>query len=291
MNSKSVSIVIPTFSARALLEKNLPSVEKLLRANDELVIVDDASSDDSVTWLIDRYRLEPTGTSTETNNFSGKTSRGIPVKVLVNLTNVRFGQTANRGIQAASKEIVFLLNNDVQPEVDVFIHALPHFSDTAMFAVGCHELEGSQPVISGGKKKLWFAQGLFQHSRAEEFSSGPTDWVSGGSSFFDRAKWLQLGGFDQAFYPAYWEDVDISYRATKKGWKLWFEAKAMVHHNHESTNQTVFGQLKIEDMSWKNGQTFLWKHAHGAQILAALAWWPVWQWRHYQARQKLLKRV
>lgn len=260
MTTQSVSAVIPTYNGRHLLEKNLPAVLRCLRTGDELVIVDDASTDDTVAWLA--KEIEP------------KTQeKKISFKVIHNDKNLRFGASVNKGVATASHDFIFLLNNDVSPHEDVLDYLLPHFEDSTVFAVGCLETEGTK---QGGKNKLWFDKGLFIHSRVGEFATGPTAWASGGSALYDKKKWLELGGFDKAYYPAYWEDIDLSFRARKKGWKVLFESKAKVNHNHESTNTDVFGQQKIENMSWQNAHRFVWRNGTIWQKIANLLWRPYW---------------
>jgi len=115
---------------------------------------------------------------------------------------------------------------------------------------------------------------MFIHSRASKLDSGETAWASGGSALFDLEKWKELGGFDIAFYPAYWEDIDLSMRARKKGWNILFCENAVVDHRHETTNASVFGQKKIDIMSWKNAYLFAWRHMTATQWLQHLIWLP-----------------
>jgi len=247
---KNVSVVIPTYNGKKLLEKHLPAVFLCMRKGDELIIIDDASSDGTADWLEKKYQN---------------------IKILSNKENLRFAATANRGVKLAKYNLVFLVNNDVTPHKDCLKYLIPHFEDKKVFAVGCLEIEKNE---LGGKNKLEFKRGLFVHFRATEFSSGETAWVSGGSGMFDRNKWLKLGGFNLDYYPAYWEDVDLSFRARKKSWKILFEAKAQVDHRHEITNKSVFGQEKIEVMSIKNSLVFLWKNASLTQKFLHLFWLP-----------------
>lgn len=261
----SVSVVIPNYNGQHLLAKNLPAVFAALTAGDEVVIIDDASTDDSWRWL---------------NKVHA--SNGTSLSLLKNDRNLRFAATCNRGVTAATHDLIFLLNSDVSPHADVLTYLVPHFDDTSVFAVGCLEQEQKNGQrVQGGKNKLWFERGMFVHSRADNFNSGLTAWVSGGSGMFHKPKWVQLGGFDEAYAPAYWEDVDLSFRARAYGWKILFESKAIVDHNHESTNQDVFGQQKIARMSWKNGQKFVWKNGMFTQKLLYLIWQPYWliQWK------------
>lgn len=255
--TKKVSVVIPTFNGRALLEKNLPTVSACLRPDDEVIVVDDASDDGTLDWLQDTYP---------------------EVKGLRNPKNLRFGATANRGVQEASGDLILLLNNDVKPHSDLLTYAVPHFESAHVFAVGCleHEKNDVGKIQQGGKNRLWFQRGMFIHARADDFSSGETAWVSGGSGLFDRHKWLELGGFDARFYPAYWEDIDLSFRARQRGWQVLFEKKAVVEHHHETTHQDVFGQQKIDEMSWRNAKKFTWKNGTLWQKIQYLLWKPYW---------------
>lgn len=279
-DKQPISAVIPTYNRWHLLQQNLPSVATALRNKDEIIIVDDASTDDTFENAKKEYGLTWARIQDDAyERWQGVIAlhqHKVPVIYIKNLTNIRFGQSANRGVEQAQHRFVLLLNNDVRPESDLLAHLLPHFQDTQVFAVGCHEIEANQKSISGGKNKLWFERGLFIHSRADGYESGETAWASGGSSMFNRRKWLELGGFDKAYYPAYWEDVDLSYRAKKRGWKVLFEAKAIVYHDHETTNQDVFGQQKIEDMSWKHAATFVIKNGNWLQKLQFVLWQPYW---------------
>jgi GT2 family glycosyltransferase len=295
--SHAVSAVVPNYNGQHLLAKHLPAVITALEDGDELLVIDDCSTDDSVRWLTQLYKLELDPVlSTEVARvfthpklkFKGKK---IDFKLIVNQSNLRFGATANRGVAGAQHNLVFLINNDVSPQAQVLSYLVPAFSDETVFAVGCLEKERTADGIQlGGKNRLWFERGIFMHSRATNFKSGRTSWVSGGSGMFDRTKWLELGGFERAYYPAYWEDVDLSFRARKKGWKVLFEAKAVVNHNHESTHTDVFGQQKIMDIGWKNALIFTLRNADPAQRLQFWLWQPYWWWARRQASKQLKKR-
>lgn len=265
--TKKVSAVIPTFNGLTLLKRNLPAVIKCLRDGDEVLVVDDASQDDTVQWVNEHY-----GDGITRDNAQ------VTVKVIKNTQNLRFGATVNKGVEAATGELILLLNNDVKPRSDILKYLVPHFDSANVFAVGCLEIEKNSKgqLQHGGKNRLWFQRGLFMHARAKDFSSGNTAWVSGGSGLFDRQKWLLLKGFDALFYPAYWEDIDLSFRARKLGWQVLFEEKAVVEHIHETTHQDVFGQKKIDTMSWRNGQKFAWKNGSLWQKLQYLLWYPYW---------------
>ncbi|PIR59058.1 MAG: hypothetical protein COU69_01565 [Candidatus Pacebacteria bacterium CG10_big_fil_rev_8_21_14_0_10_56_10] len=295
-----ISVVIPSFNGKSLLKRHLPAVFAALRSRDQVVIVDDASGDRTVEWLTQTYRLkpreQPPAKQLGPRFKSSRRGDGSPppaaqllmgkyryhrqvleLLVVANTENLRFAASVNRAVKLARYKLVCLLNNDVRPEPDFLKPLLEHFQHPEMFAVGCLEKEqsGTSTERLSGKNRLWFERGLYRHSRAREFGPGPTAWVSGGSGLFSRPKWLELGGYDPAFYPAYWEDIDISFRARQRGWRVWFESRSVVHHLHETTNRPVFGD-HIERFSWRHGLYFTWKHASWRQRLLFVIWQPYW---------------
>jgi GT2 family glycosyltransferase len=273
-----VSAVIPTFQGRHLLERYLPAVISCLRNGDELIAVEDTGPDDTVAWLRQRFKMKATKVNVSgVQAFRGTAAahaKKISVLLLVNLKNQRFGETANRGVRAARHNLIFLINSDVAPRKTALNFLLPHFTNNKdVFAVGPLEIEHGK---KSGKNKLWFERGMFIHAKADDFKSGPTAWVSGGSGLFSKEKWLAIGGFDKLFYPAYWEDIDLSFQARKRNWQVLFEPRAIVDHNHETTNTAVFGQRKMAKMSWRNANKFVWKNGDFWQKLAHLLWMPYW---------------
>jgi GT2 family glycosyltransferase len=281
-----VSVVIPNYNGQSLLEKHLPSVLKALRDDDEVVLIDDASTDTSWQWLTDHFK----SSQVKKSDFSGKHEEGVwrqgtrhgRVILLQNADNKRFAASCNLAVEVAGQPLIYLLNTDVSPSAQSITKLVRHFEDSSVFAVGCREHEHAdkkdEPVV-GGRNELRFERGMFVHQRARHFESGPTAWASGGSSMFDRQKWVELGGFDLDYYPAYWEDVDLSFRAKQKGWKVLFDNDAVVDHMHESTNSSAFGQKKMQRMSWQHAHTFVLKHATFWQKIQYLLWQPYWWWK------------
>ncbi len=264
--AKAITVVIPTYQAQKLLEKNLPKVILELRRGDELLIIEDAGLDNTASWLEKNIRRQVE-------------SKGASLKIVVNQKNLRFGASCNKAVRLAKNNLIFLLNNDVSPHFGCVNELIKHFDDEGVFAVGCLEKESSGE--EHGKNKLWFEKGLFMHSKKTPLTTGDTAWVIGGSGMFDKKKWLEIGGFDDRFYPAYWEDIDLSFQARKKGWKVLFEQKAVVDHNHESTNKDVFGEKKLMEISWNNSLKFAIKNGDLWQKIAFIVWQPYWFYKRY----------
>ena len=141
---------------------------------------------------------------------------------------------------------------------DLVKNTLPHFSDPNLFAVGFAQTEKNNEIV--GKNNVYWKSGFFRHKKADSLSFGKTAWAEGGSSIFSKDKFLEFGGFDDLYSPFYWEDIDLSYRAWKKGYKILFDPNVLVNHHHESTISTYFSAKTIKRVSYRNQFIFIWKN-------------------------------
>lgn len=271
---KAVSIVIPTYNGRPLLEKNLPTVLAAMREGDELIIVDDASTDQTLAWLQEAYQVKSEESNIAGTIGYGAEGNGKKIKVLINQSNQRFASSCNRGAKTATKDILILLNNDVSPTPEFIEPLTIHFQEPLVFAVGCKELATNESDKEYGRSEARYQRGFFVHKRAEDQSKTETAWVVGGSGAFRRTMWELLGGFDVSFKPAYGEDIDLSLRAKKRGWQVLFEPKSIVYHNHESTNVSVFSKYQIDVMSFKNAFLIMWRDAPMLEKIKHIFWLP-----------------
>lgn len=228
----TTSVIIPNWQGRSLLEKNLPLVLK--SGFDEVIVVDDASSDNSIQFLKENFPQ---------------------VKVIRHSKNEGFAESVNDGVKASNGDVVFLLNLDVVPQGDIIKPVLKHFQDSKVFGVSLHE-EGygwSTPELRDG---------FIGHRPGEEAKKPhKTFWVSGGSGAFRKSFWKRLGGMDTMFSPFYWEDVDLGYRALRRGYRLIWEPEAKVLHKHESViNPEHFNAKFLQWIKERNHLLFNWKH-------------------------------
>lgn len=235
----NVSIVIPNYNGKKLLQKNLPAVLRAA-AHAQVIVVDDGSTDDSAVFVA--------------KEFPG-------IELIKKPDNSGFAQTVNTGVKMVSGDIVVLLNTDIEPYQDFLKPLLSHFDNKNVFAVGCMDesVEGTT-VVKRGRGVGTFKRGFLMHSRGE-IDSNTTLWVNGGSGAFRKSIWDQLGGMDELYSPFYWEDIDISYRAQKMGYQVLFEPKSVVIHTHGAgaikKNYTPFSVKKI---SYRNQFLFVWKN-------------------------------
>lgn len=245
MNPKNVSIVIPNWNGEALLKKNLEYVLKACEGS-EVIVVDDGSTDGSVKLL--------------TESFPG-------VKVISKANHEGYSGTVNTGVRQAAGDIVVLLNTDIRPRKDFLKALLPHFDDPKMFAVGCMDRshEGKKVILRGRGIGLW-KNGFFMHERGE-VDKTDTAWVSGGSGAFRKRIWEELGGLDERFNPFYWEDIDLSYRAVRRGYKIAFEPESIVDHYHEEGKiKSEFSESEVRTIAYRNQFMFVWKNARPLQL-------------------------
>lgn len=280
----AITFLIPTYKGRELLEKNLPSVMAQMKTGDELLVSEDASDDlTNLRYFRKKYNVQLIPEASRNGQLyrARITYRGIPVTIsfFQRYCNGRFARNVNEAVELIENNYFLLLNNDVKLTAgvrDALLAAIQ--ADTKIFAVTAREIDVNNQRLESGRNQIWWEKGRFWHARDERVHEyGPTAWACGGSSLFDIDKWHALGGFDTRFYPAYWEDIDISWQAQKRGWKVQYCPDAVVEHVHETTNIDVFGEEKIQAMSWKNGTKFAAKNAVGKQKWQF--WWYYWYWQ------------
>ena len=251
-----ISIIIPNFNGKELLKKNLP---KVLLAADywggkyEIIIIDDASRDDSVSFLKKTYPQ---------------------VKLITHKLNQKFTVSCNDGVSHAKGEIVILLNTDVIPSKNFIKPLLSGFKETNVFAVGCREeAKINDKKVFSGRALGVFKRGFLVHKRAKNQDKKTTLWVATGSAAYRKNIWDKLGGLDSLYKPAYMEDIDISYRAQKAGYKVLFEPESLVTHQHETTNIKAIGKKGIKLAALKNQFIFVWKNITDKELLVSHFIW------------------
>ena len=235
---------MPNLNGEKLLEKNLP---KLIAAKNyapnnitEIIIVDDGSWDGSVDYL--------------KKNFP-------EVRLFKHTANRGFSAAVNTGARAAKGDLILLINTDVIPDKDFLVNTLPNFEDNSVFAVSLHEK-------GFGSAKGTFVDGFIQLAMGEEGNKNHSSfYVSGGSGVFRRSVWVTLGGMDEKLLsPFYWEDIDLCYRAAKRGYKLLWEPASYVEHHHESTI-SKFPKNYVARVRERNQLLMLWKNVTSPNLI------------------------
>ena len=241
-----LSVVIPNYNGRDLLLKNLPAVIRHT-PNAQVIVVDDASEDDSLQIL----------------------ARKFPdVKVIKKRKNSGFSSSVNLGVAQSAGDLIILFNSDLSPKKNYLKPLLSYFTDPVTFAVGLlqesHEKGG---IVLRGRGEAEFKRGFLIHRRGE-IDKKDTYWVSGGAGIFRKSLWQSLGGLREIYDPFYWEDIDLSYRAVRAGYKIFFERKsAVIHNQQEGSIRTRYSPSQIKTIAYRNQFLFVWLNLNRPEFL------------------------
>jgi hypothetical protein len=215
----NVSVIVPTYEGRHHLESFLPSLDEQTLPH-EVIVVDNASTDGTRDFLRERWPH---------------------VRVISFPENRGFGKAANAGVDAAGSEIVVLLNNDIV--------CTPTFLERLVAALdpGQGVVMAAPVLVRRGDEERIDTAGIvvdrtlhgFNHLYGEPVAmveNGVFDPLApcGGAAAFDRAAFVEVGGFDPAFF-AYLEDVDLGIRCSARGWRCRLAPNAVAVHAHSGT--------------------------------------------------------
>lgn len=252
-NLHSISVVIPNYNGRQLLETYLPYAYAALDQagiSYEVIIVDDCSIDESVQFIREQYPQ---------------------VKLLINEVNSGFSKSCNKGIQAASMDLIFLLNSDVKLTADYFEPLLTYFENDDTFGVTGRiidmEGEGIQeagrvPGFNGFKiKTAYFYYSTDNKKRLTTF------YLSGANALIDARKLKMMGGFDEIFSPFYGEDLDLGIRAWRAGWKCYYEHAAVCRHQGSASTNNYKTPKWVKSIYYRNRFLVHAIHLNGLYLL------------------------
>jgi GT2 family glycosyltransferase len=233
MNQPRVAVVVINWNSGTHLANCLPSVLAQTLPPFEMVIIDNASSDDSPT--AGHQALESAGCATSCR-----------VEWLMNRENAGFCRAANQGIAATTGDWVLLLNPDVV--------LAPLFLDEALRAMRTRPEAGSlagkvlrfdhrtidttgQFILADGHVR---ERGYDEIDRGQYEQPGEVFSVCGAVALYRRAmlEHVVVDGeyFDEDFF-AFYEDADLGWRAQRRGWRCWYQPTAVAYHARGGTNR------------------------------------------------------
>jgi GT2 family glycosyltransferase len=223
-----LTVIIPNFNGKHFLKECFESLQ-CHDSSYEVIVVDNASSDGSVDYII--------------NNFP-------EFNLILNEENLGFSVAVNQGIKAANTEYVFLMNNDVVLDCECISTLLDCIkNDEKVFAVASKMLQyhdqtiiddaGDEYTILGYTKKMGNGRSIELYQNEREIFS-----ACAAASLYRRNVFEEIGYFDENFF-AYMEDVDISYRARIYGYKCIYCPNALVYHHGSATTGSKYNAFKI----------------------------------------------
>jgi GT2 family glycosyltransferase len=243
----------------ATAEKYIPSIVTALAGNpaNQILVVDNGSIDGSADFL--------------RANFPQVTVLALP-------ENLGFGGGSNAGFRAAKNDIVVLLNSDMRVAADFLAPLLEGFREPEVFAVSC-QIFFSDPERTREETGLtqgWWQDGTLRvrHRIDDQVDDlFPCFYGCGGSCAFDRHKFLALGGFDPLLAPFYLEDTDLGYMAWKRGWKVLYQPRSVVFHEHRGTIGKKFSLNTSSPFSRRTTPVLLEEHSRMARLAGHFFAW------------------
>lgn len=246
-----ISAVIVTYNSRddivacldALLASDWPRLE--------IIVVDNASADGTANIVARSYRT---------------------VRLVHGQSNLGFGGGNNLGFAQSRGDIVVAVNPDVQllpAALRAFVYAFG--ADSSLGVAGAKLLYPDGRTIQHAGGVVDYPLATTRHRGYGETDSGqcdqtcPVDFVTGAALALRRQALTALGGFDAAFRPVYYEDVDLCYRARAAGWGVVYHPAAVGLHRTsvslDPSSETYFRFFHA------NRVRFVLKHCTTEQIL------------------------
>lgn len=233
---RSVSVIIPSFDGKTLLEKYLPSLMETLKNSQlisqyEIIVVDDASTDGTETFLAENYPK---------------------VICLKNEKNMGFSKTSNRGLWQAQYELVLFLNNDMVLNHDFFEKTIPYFDQKNTFGVFSEIRDSLGEKKLEGQKMPKYKRHKIHYEDNRNTKGKLSFYLCGGNALVNRRRMLELKGFNEIFSPFYFEDFDVSLRAWRKGWKCYYTEETFCKHCHSQTINNKFTKEYVQSIFLRN---------------------------------------
>lgn len=288
--SLKISIIIVNYNVRYFLEQCLHAVRKAAATLDvEVIITDNCSTDGSVDYLKEKFP---------------------ETRFILNEKNVGFAKACNQGLSIATGDLILFLNPDTIIAEDSLALSVRFFNDHPdCGALGVKMIDGSGKFLRESKRsfpspltalfKLFGLSALFPRSRVfSKYHLGHLDNdqdhevdVLAGAYMMIRKKVLdKIGGFDETFF-MYGEDVDLSFRIQKAGYKnYYFSGTTIIHFKGESTKR---GSLNYVKMFYNAMSIFVRKHYGGtrAGVFSAAIHFAIWTRAAISAIAKFIRWI
>lgn len=216
----SISVAIPVYNAEQYIAAALRSIEEQTLAPDEIIVVDDGSTD-----------LTPNIIKQFTN-----------VRLFVHEQNLGIAASRNTAWQKASGDIIVYLDADATASPEFLEKIRDAYNSPEIAGVGGRGLE----VVRESRGDRWRREVLYQEWG--ESSKADVPFLFGMCSSYSKDILVEMGGFDPLFQKS-GEDMDFSFRVRKAGYRLVYNSEAVVHH-HRADDSLSIKQMTYRHCLW-----------------------------------------
>jgi hypothetical protein len=216
----ATTVVVPNLNGAHFLEPCLVSLARQSAGAPDVVVVDNGSTDGSVELVRDSFP---------------------EIKLISFAENRGFAAAMNAGIAEAQGELVAFLNNDAVAEptwLEELVASLERHPEAA--AATSKLLLADEPGFLDGagdgltRSFLPYVRGHREPDDGRYAEEVQVFGASGAAALWRSSVLRELGSFDERFF-AYYEDVDLSFRARLRGYEIWYAPRAVVRHTRGGT--------------------------------------------------------
>jgi hypothetical protein len=217
-----VAIVILNWNGRAFLEKFLPYVIKSTYRNFEVIVADNASTDDSIPFLLSNYPQ---------------------VSIIKNQVNEGFAKGYNTALKQVKSDYYAILNSDVEVAsnwIEPIIELMESDANIAACQPKLINYQDRKSFEYAGASGGWIDSFGYPFSRGRVFDICEEDegqyndvatcfWATGAAMFVKSKVFHEMGGFDEYFF-AHQEEIDLCWRMQLFGYKIYVNPQSVVYH-------------------------------------------------------------
>lgn len=210
------SVIIPVWNGETIIAECLEAIFKYATSSlEEVFCVDNASVDRSASIIATEFPQ---------------------VRLLPQPVNLGFAGGVNQGIKSATGDVFVLLNQDCLVQENWLPALIEAFSSHPQYGILGGTIFDADGSVNhtGARLRQPDAFGIHETAISPDASPREVDYVTGAMLAIRRTAWDIIGPFDEAFYPAYFEEVDYCYRARHHGFQVVHVPEARATHKFTS---------------------------------------------------------